>query len=1004
MVPDPESSLFARFRDDDDVDALGQLYDLTAPELLRVAIHLVREPARAEDLVQQTFLAAIEAAPRFDASRRVRAWLLGILNNQARKLQRDEARVPPNGMAASVDPLALAQTEEFTAQVDAAISTLPEVYQPVLVLRLKHGMIAAEIAHALRRAPGTVRTQLVRALELLKKALPPSIAISAFVLLTPVRGLAAVKVLVLARATSLVATRVASATCVTSGAILGGVLAMKILVIAVVAAVLAVVGWIAWSESEPHVVDVVTQGDAPSGATALFHANRAPAAAETVARELVSSPVTTRGFGSLRYRLLWEQDRTPAVGVFVHVVVWGRQNPHFGKLDMATDANGEIVLAGIEPGTVAIYVDRADGDTTKVVAGEESVGTIMIPRGITVHVRVEDEQQRAIAGARVWLSSYGNGSEGREIGVTNANGELAIRDVGEARQIAARADGYAPTALVPLAGKPGERVTAVLTMLGVGTVLDGTVRTDDGRPCADAVVCMDGFEQVVAKDVYKTRSAPPPFVLRTDASGRFHAAGLPAAEVRLRVRAVGTGTVAKTVALRVGERNQVDLRLPLGARVSGFVRDQDGRGIAGAQISGGGGYGLFGRCSTTSGPDGSYTLQDLSSGQSLTLHAACDSFLPVEQSVLLAAGEQRAIDFELPQSEAKDQISGQLVDEHDQPLCGWVVDIQPIGAHLKPWSAWLRTDSLGCFAATACPYPECEIAIFDPEAVGGPYPILKVLSVQRGTTDLRIRVPSSLLDFASLSGLVLDAVGKPLVGANIAVRQPGVSTFQNWRTDSDGRFHIERLPARRYEFEVHAVDHPVLMLGDKELLPKQHLDLGSIVMPRGGRLAWRPSGVAHDAVGRLSAAIYTPAGECVGRLERQAGVWTSDVLAAGKYVLQVVGDGIAVAGCDVEVLDGQTQDVELELTRGSMHAITIRGPRSDSWSHLDLVVTSLQGQRVGGLQELARRGDGAFPCAVCLGVGSWQVEARTDTGLVGSAIVQVLDAAAQAVPVVIDLR
>ena len=50
MLDDPETLLFVRFRDRADVDALGRLYDATAAELLRVAMHLVRDPGRAEDL------------------------------------------------------------------------------------------------------------------------------------------------------------------------------------------------------------------------------------------------------------------------------------------------------------------------------------------------------------------------------------------------------------------------------------------------------------------------------------------------------------------------------------------------------------------------------------------------------------------------------------------------------------------------------------------------------------------------------------------------------------------------------------------------------------------------------------------------------------------------------------------------------------------------------------------------------------------------------------------
>ena len=54
--------LFLRFRDRRDGRALAKLFDVTAPELMRVGVHLVRDVNRAEDLLQNTFRIAIERA------------------------------------------------------------------------------------------------------------------------------------------------------------------------------------------------------------------------------------------------------------------------------------------------------------------------------------------------------------------------------------------------------------------------------------------------------------------------------------------------------------------------------------------------------------------------------------------------------------------------------------------------------------------------------------------------------------------------------------------------------------------------------------------------------------------------------------------------------------------------------------------------------------------------------------------------------------------------------
>lgn len=67
--------LFERFRRGGDPEALGRVFDATAPRLLQLAVHLVSDLAAAEDLVRTTFVTAIERASTFDQSRSLDAWL-----------------------------------------------------------------------------------------------------------------------------------------------------------------------------------------------------------------------------------------------------------------------------------------------------------------------------------------------------------------------------------------------------------------------------------------------------------------------------------------------------------------------------------------------------------------------------------------------------------------------------------------------------------------------------------------------------------------------------------------------------------------------------------------------------------------------------------------------------------------------------------------------------------------------------------------------------------------
>ena len=62
-------SLYRSFLEEGDVDALAAVFDRVAPDLLRLARRLARDHAPAQDLVQETFLTALERPDTYDASR-----------------------------------------------------------------------------------------------------------------------------------------------------------------------------------------------------------------------------------------------------------------------------------------------------------------------------------------------------------------------------------------------------------------------------------------------------------------------------------------------------------------------------------------------------------------------------------------------------------------------------------------------------------------------------------------------------------------------------------------------------------------------------------------------------------------------------------------------------------------------------------------------------------------------------------------------------------------------
>lgn len=231
--------LFLAWRERRKPADLATVFDRTAPELLRVALHLVGDAATAEDLVQGTFLTAMEKARAFDGARELEPWLVGILQQHARDVVRAARRRPePERLVERVQELpdhALLE-RELSAELVRAIDGLDEPYRQTLLLRARHGLAAADIAHVLGESPGTIRVRIHRGIELLKRALPAGVALGALALLEPARGLAAVKTVVLAQAAQ---------GAVLGAAGVGGVLVGKKLVVAgaVVIALALLLGW-----------------------------------------------------------------------------------------------------------------------------------------------------------------------------------------------------------------------------------------------------------------------------------------------------------------------------------------------------------------------------------------------------------------------------------------------------------------------------------------------------------------------------------------------------------------------------------------------------------------------------------------------------------------------------------------------------------------------------------------------------------------------------------------
>ncbi len=144
--------------------------------LYSLARWLTRDPAEAEDLVQETYLRALKGAHGFAVGTNLRAWLFQILRNTFYTMFKRKAREPE-----PKDPDALEQIGSQAARpsmdgsagmdLQAALQRLPEEYRTVVVLADLESFTMAEVAAVMGCPVGTVKSRLFRARALLRAEL-----------------------------------------------------------------------------------------------------------------------------------------------------------------------------------------------------------------------------------------------------------------------------------------------------------------------------------------------------------------------------------------------------------------------------------------------------------------------------------------------------------------------------------------------------------------------------------------------------------------------------------------------------------------------------------------------------------------------------------------------------------------------------------------------------------------------------------------------------------------
>ena len=136
--------------------------------LFRTSLILLGNAQDAEDVMQETMISYMQKAPFFESEEHEKAWLLTVLTNKCRDLQRFRMRHPATDIEEIKEFIGNDDESAKESGILEALMTLPEKFRTVLVLYYVEGYRTEEIAKIIGKSTSAVKMRLQKGRRLLE--------------------------------------------------------------------------------------------------------------------------------------------------------------------------------------------------------------------------------------------------------------------------------------------------------------------------------------------------------------------------------------------------------------------------------------------------------------------------------------------------------------------------------------------------------------------------------------------------------------------------------------------------------------------------------------------------------------------------------------------------------------------------------------------------------------------------------------------------------------------